>query len=203
MQSAKILDPALAKQLIAERQSLGLDKYDEVWDGVYVMSPLADDEHQRIATFISGVLSVLIQWTRRGEVRQGINLSDRPHDWTKSFRVPDVAVFFPTGEGVCHGSFWTGGPDFAVEIVSEGEDPYAKFEFYGRLRTRELLLVHRDPWRLELFESHANSLRLIQSADPEQSGVSSAAVNLIFRLQNEGKAIQLQLEHADGRIWSL
>ena len=44
--TALINDPKLEEKLIAKRQAAGADKFDEVWDGVYVMSPLANDEHQ-------------------------------------------------------------------------------------------------------------------------------------------------------------
>lgn len=44
-----------------------------------------------------------------------------------------------------------GGPDLAVEIISEGEDPHAKFAFYAAVNTREVLVVERDPWAAELF----------------------------------------------------
>ena len=36
-----VLDPTAEKRLKAERQASGLDRYDEVWEGVYVMVPLA------------------------------------------------------------------------------------------------------------------------------------------------------------------
>ncbi len=203
---AKVLDSQLAARLIAERQAQGTDKYDEVWDGVYVISPLADDEHQKLTGFFQTVLSILWQFTGRGEVRPGINLTDRPENWTKSYRVPDVAVFLPEGAGVCHGSFWTGGPDFAVEIVSEGEDATAKFEFYGRLKTRELLLVHRDPWKLELYEAAENFMHLVQTAEVNRPGLYSQAVELTFLLKGEtaeSESIELVIEHADGRTWSI
>ena len=45
--SLLVSDPELKERLLAERRASGGDRYDEVWDGVYVMSPLADDEHQR------------------------------------------------------------------------------------------------------------------------------------------------------------
>ena len=75
---AKVLDIYLEERLIAERKALGIDKFDEVWDGVYVMSPLADDEHQEIAGFLTRVLFEVIQDTKRGLVRP----------WNQSFRSP-------------------------------------------------------------------------------------------------------------------
>jgi len=200
---AKVLDIYLEERLIADRKARGIDRFDEVWDGVYIMSPLANDEHQKIATFISGVLTLLIQMPKRGEVRQGINLTDRPDDWTHNFRCPDVVVFLPGGLGVCHGAFWTGGPDFAVEVVSPGEEPEDKFEFYGRIGTRELLVVHRDPWRLELYGPEPHGMRLLQAASVNQTGVVSAAVELTFSLHGGEDDPELKIEHRDGRTWTL
>jgi Uma2 family endonuclease len=199
---AKVLDIYLEERLIAERRALGLDKFDEVWDAEYVMSPVANDEHQRIVGFIHGVLTLLFQFPRLAEVRQGINLTNRPDDWTKNYRVPDVVLFFPNGQGVCHDTFWTGGPDFAVEVVSEGEDPEAKFEFYGGLNTRELLIVHRDPWRLEFYGPEPKGMRLLRAANVNQPGLVSSSVGLTFSLSGGEDDPELTLRHPDGRSWS-
>ena len=143
---ARILDRELEQQLIAQRQASGADRYDEVWNGEYVLSPLANDEHQELVAFLSAVLFDVIQRTGLGLVRPGVNLSDRIDDWQQNYRCPDVVVFLKGGAAVCHGTFWTGGPDFAVEILSPGETTAEKIDFYARLGTRELLIVHRDPW---------------------------------------------------------
>ena len=39
-----VCDPETCATLIQQRQSSRLDRYDEVWDGVYIMSPNANDE---------------------------------------------------------------------------------------------------------------------------------------------------------------
>lgn len=200
---AKVLDIYLEERLIAERKALGIDKFDEVWDGVYVMSPLANDEHQRIAGFLNIVIGMLIQFTGRGEVRQGINLSDRPDDWTHNYRIPDVVVFLKGGKGICHDTFWTGGPDFVTEVVSPGEEPEDKFDFYGGLGTRELLLVHRDPWRLELYGPEANTMKLLQTANVNESRISSAVLELMFSLSGDVEDPEFKILHADGRSWTL
>jgi hypothetical protein len=43
--SALILDPGLVEQMIEQRRAWGADKHDEMWDGVYVMTPLPNNEH--------------------------------------------------------------------------------------------------------------------------------------------------------------
>jgi hypothetical protein len=41
------------------------------------MSPIANDEHQEIATFLSTVMVLVVAWGALGKVRAGINISDR------------------------------------------------------------------------------------------------------------------------------
>lgn len=55
-----ITDPLTIDQVKAQRAETGADKHDEVWDGVYVVSPLANNEQQEIAFRLGAVfLSVL------------------------------------------------------------------------------------------------------------------------------------------------
>jgi hypothetical protein len=44
----RILDPILCDQVIRERRERGLDRRDEVWDGVYVIMPEPNLERQTI-----------------------------------------------------------------------------------------------------------------------------------------------------------
>jgi Uma2 family endonuclease len=117
--------------------------------------------------------------------------------------VPDVVVFLNDGKGVCHDTFWTGGPDFAVEIVSEGEDPEAKFAFYGGLGTRELLLIERDPWQLRLYSPEPSGMRLLQETVAGGKGIASSVLDLTFELRLSGDTLNLRVEHLDGRTWTL
>lgn len=43
--SLVIRDESISRALIEERRASGLDRYDEVWEGVYVMSLMAKNEH--------------------------------------------------------------------------------------------------------------------------------------------------------------
>src|SRR5215210_581016 len=135
-----VLDPAIAERLKAEREASGADRYDEVWEGVYMMAPLADDEHQDLQTQLGAVLQVRVGWTGLGQVRTGVNVSDR-EDWTHNYRIPDVAVFLPDTKARNCDTFWLGGPDFTIEIVSSGDRGREKLDFYAKVAVRELLLV--------------------------------------------------------------
>ena len=51
-----ILDPARIEDIIRQRQDLGIDHHDEVWDGVYVMPPLANNPHQVLVSRFNTIL---------------------------------------------------------------------------------------------------------------------------------------------------
>lgn len=94
---ARVLDIYLEEQLIRERRVLGINVFDEVWDGVYVIPPVRDDEHQKIVGFLTTLLWPMFQEPGRGKVRTGICLSDSPGNWMHNFRIPDVVVFLTRG----------------------------------------------------------------------------------------------------------
>lgn len=159
-----ILDAQLELSLRAERSAHGADQRDEVWEGVYVMVPLADDEHQDLVTRFTAIFQETLGWSGLAQVRAGVNVSDRQDDWQQNYRVPDVAVFLSTGTAVNRGNYWQGGPDFAIEIVSSQDRTRDKLDFYSRVRIGELLVVDRRPWRLELYRLESGRLQLAASS---------------------------------------
>ena len=178
-----VCDPREAEQMIARRQELGLDGHDEVWEGVYMMSPLADDTHHDIVGGFNSVLQIVIAWPGLGNVRPGVNLSDQVQDWTKNYRVPDVVVFLLDNPARNCFTHWVGGPDFGIEVVSEGDRSRQKLVFYAKVGTRELLIVDRYPWALELYALKRKKLRLVgRSTLDDPVWLKSKVVPLAFRL---------------------
>lgn len=180
---ALILDSLAEEQLIHERQAIGADRYDEVWDGVYVMSPIANNQHQWLATQISAEIASVIDRQGRGQVFAATNVSDQETDWVRNYRVPDVAVFLNDNPAADRGTHWFGGSDFAVEIVSPGDRSREKFDFYAAVHTRELLILDRNPWSLELYRLEGEHLELVGSSRPgEEAILTSGAIPFTFRL---------------------
>src|SRR4051812_46605222 len=181
--SVLVLDRVLAEEIKARRVEAGSDRWDEVWDGVYVMSPLPNVEHQGIVARLVSVLDTVIGLPGLGQVFPGVNVTDRDDDWTKNYRCPDVAVFLRGGAATNRGVYWLGGPDFAVEIVSPDDRVRDKLPFYESVGVRELLVVDRDPWALELYRLLEGRLASVGRATPEQPrDLASAVVPLTFRL---------------------
>src|SRR3954471_19478669 len=89
-----------------DRSESGADRYDEVWDGVEVMSPLTNDEHQQIALGLGAVFQIVIGWPGLGDARAGVNVSDRVEGWQRNYRIPDVAVFLRGTSARNCGTHW-------------------------------------------------------------------------------------------------
>ena len=195
-------DPEFERRLIADRRKRGLDLHDEVRNGVYVMSSIADDDHQGLATGIASVILMSAGVPTGTRVRAGVNVSDRAGlEWRKNFRVPDIAVILPGSAAKNCGTHWHGGPDFVAEIVSRGDRSRKKLSFYAKVGTREVLLVHRRPWSLELYRLDAGSMVLAgRSTLADPAGLASNVVPLSFRLagSSDPERPSLVLARLDG-----
>ena len=184
-----VADPDLRRRLLAERRASGGDRSDEVWNGVYVMSPLADDEHQRIVSRLTAILETVVGMPGLGEVRASSNISDRVKGWKQNYRCPDLAVRLEGGRARIRKRHWYGGPDFAVEVISPGDRTRQKFDFYAQVGTRELLLIDRDPWSLELYRLAGDRFVPMGVSRPGAPiELRSGVVPLTFRLiEAEGR----------------
>jgi Uma2 family endonuclease len=183
----------------AEWRAAGLDRWDEVWDGVYVMPPFPNDEHQAIQAELVAILQSLIGWKGQGKVRAGVNVSDRIDDWTHNYRCPDVAVFLNGSDAQNHNTFWFGGPDFAVEIVSPDDSSRDKLGFYASVGVRELLIIDRAPWRLELYRLASGRMVEVGHSVPTLAdALVSEIVPLSFRLIAGGARPSIEVTERGG-----
>jgi Uma2 family endonuclease len=201
--STLVTDPSLSASLIADRRSRGADRFDEVWDGVYVMAPAPNDEHQSIATRLARIFVEVIEDSGLGQVRNAINLASDFEDWSSNFRVPDLAVFLTGSKAVCHGAVWTGSPDFVVEVVSPFDQTREKLDFYKTIGTRELLIVDREPWQLELLRLKGRRLTSTGIVDVgAEAALVSESTQLAFRLIPGPSRPVIAVRHSgDGRSW--
>ena len=122
--------PPVLASLILERQRLGLDTHDEIWDGDYHMSPAASGPHGRSEVQLGGFLDRIA--TKRGLFVGGaFNLGD-----AKSFRVPDLGVHRedPLDN-------WFPAAAIVVEIRSPDDESYEKFGFYFDHGVEEILIA--------------------------------------------------------------
>ncbi len=181
--AALIADPGVEERLIAERRARGWDRKDEVWNGIYIIMPDPNVEHQELVGQLTVALSAVVRAPAGGKVYPGLNLSDRIDDWKYNYRCPDVAVFLAGNNAQVFESHICGPADFLVEIISPGDKSRDKLEFYAALAVRELLVVDRYPWSLELYRLSGNELVLAgRSTDQPSDVIASAVLPVSFEL---------------------
>jgi len=147
-----MLDPPQA--MLDERRRLGLDGRDEMWDGVLHMVPPPGGPHQRLSTNLMLALGRLAQ--RRGLVPHVETGLFRSED---DYRIPDQLYCRPehlSDRGV-------EGADLVVEVRSAQDETYEKIEFYAAAGVRELLVVHPDDRRAEVFRAVGSRLLPVQA----------------------------------------
>lgn len=193
------------RRIIRRRRSLGLDRKDEVWNGRYIIMPDPDDVHQDLVGALLTVLRIVISWAKLGNAYPGGNISDREDKWTANYRVPDVTVFLNDNPAENRNTHWLGGPDLAVEIVSDNDKSRKKLDFYANVGTRELLIVDRDPWQIELFRlTNGELVSVGKSSVADGNVLTSEVVPLSFCLIAGTTRPQIEALHADGvQHWTI
>ena len=147
-----------------ERHRLGLDKRDEMWDGVVHIVPLATDEHQALNGECCIVAAPPAK--RRGLVPRMHTGLFRADD---DYRVPDQLYRLPE-----HGSErGAEGAELVVEVRSPNDDTYQKFDFFVTVGFREVLVLHPKGRRFELFRRFEDRLVLMS---PDASGTVESEV---------------------------
>ena len=200
-----ITDTTLSDQLIEQRRATGTDRWDETWEGIYMMTPMPNDEHQDIVGALTSILYDVIQKPKLGRVRPGVNVTDREDDWTTNYRCPDVVVYLNDNTAECRDTHWLGGPDFLVEVISRDDRTRDKLGFYGEVGTLEVLLVDRDPWSLELWRPEGDQLQLATSSTLEGAEtLVSDVVPLTFQLVPGPQRPVIAIASQDGqRTWQV
>jgi Uma2 family endonuclease len=130
-----VMDPPPAdfETLLERRRRLGQDRRDETWEGVLHMAPAPLRRHARLQMQIGALLEPLARATGLEAVGE-FNVGE-----ADDYRIPDCGLLAP-------------GPDalylptaaLVVEIVSPGDDTWAKLPFYAAHGVDELLIVDPD-----------------------------------------------------------
>jgi Uma2 family endonuclease len=203
MKPCLILPRDELKQIIRRRRHLGIDQRDEVWNGVYVMPPPADNEHQDLSWRLTSAIDEACDHRQDIRFLPGIAVTDRADKWRKNFRCPDVAIFLPGNPAEDRKTHWLGGPDFAVEIISPGDRSRKKLDFYAKVGVRELLLVEREPWRLELYRALDGKLERAGLLEPGSTGsILSDVLSVSFRLLANTPRPQIEvMRPSDRQVW--
>ena len=167
----------MPERWLDERSRLGLDRFDEVWEGVLYAPPAPGREHQRIGTELVAFLKPLLN--RRGIELQYETEVHRPGSAGQDYRIPDLVFFREDQPGLTLTERGLeGGPLAVFEILSQGDETYEKLGFYAALGIREVIVLVPDTRQLEIFRL-AGSKYLAVSADPT-GAIHAASIDVRF-----------------------
>ena len=127
--------PPELEALLDRRRKAGIDRLDEVWEGVLHMVPAPSFEHARIAHKVGKLLEEPACAAGLEPVMQEFNLGESDHD----FRVPDGGLHRPGASGV-----WLSTAALVVEVLSPDDESRLKLPFYAKHDVDEVLLVDPD-----------------------------------------------------------
>lgn len=116
------------------RRRAGLDRLDEVWEGVLHMVPAPNGRHAKVAQQLAELLGPLARDVGLEPTMHEFNLGESEHD----FRVPDGGLHREFSDRV-----WYSTAALVVEIVSPGDETWQKLSFYAAHGVDEVLIV--DP----------------------------------------------------------
>lgn len=175
----------------------------ECWNGLTVVPPFKDNSHCAIQGIMCAAFGGLVDRDGGERAYPGCNISDRGDDWLQNYRCPDFVVYLKGNPAINHNTHWEGGPDFLVEVISRGEDPEAKFEFYASIGTREVLIVDRKPWALELFRLKRGKLVSVGRSElPTSMMLKSGVLPFTFQLKPGKPRPTIEMIHtATGQVW--
>ena len=83
-----VLDPLKEARVRGLFPGVDDDRWTEVWEGVTVLSPLANTNHQDIVGGLQFALYDAVQRPGRGRVFPGLNLSDRTPNGSRTTATP-------------------------------------------------------------------------------------------------------------------
>jgi Uma2 family endonuclease len=188
------VDPALLEQ----RRRLGLDRWDEMWEGVLHMTPAPANEHQRVLDELLFFLMGLFKQTGRGTIRSGINVFDESSA-QENYRIPDLTFVTAGREALfAEDGIRGGAPDAVIEIRSPNDESYEKLPFFATLRVREVVIIDRDTKHAEVFTLGASGYD--QQAPGAGGAVHAETLGILFRsLPGEPRRLMVSDAQADRR----
>jgi Uma2 family endonuclease len=125
-------EPVELQQLRERRERLGLDRRDEVWEGVLHMNPPPSYLHERLLMVLARLIGPHADAAGL-EMTGGVGLGVK-----NNFRVPDLALHRPGAAAQ-----WQPTLALALEILSPEDEAWEKLPFYAAHDVDELVIV--DP----------------------------------------------------------
>jgi Uma2 family endonuclease len=194
-----VLDERQIDDVLENRRHRGVDRWDEMWDGVLHMVPPPGADHQTLTSFLNRVYYEVVVEDKLGKVLPGAKLA-RTGPEEKNYRVPDLAVVLKGGRGRVVKQGVAGSADQVVEVYSDGDESYEKFDYYASLGVQEILIIDREARWIELYRLHGKKYFLVAKS-PQR--VVSGVIPISMQIVKRGRTTQLKLTHTEtGKSWT-
>jgi len=184
-------------ELIEERRRRGLDRRDEVWEGVYHMVPPPTGEHEDIVGELFALFKAYVARHGLGRIRLNAGVRDAAMG-EKNFRVPEW-VFVRAGREAllrADSSYVDGSPDVILEVRSPGDETDEKTPFYEKVGVAEEVIVDRDTRRVQVLRRVSG--RLVPVSPNAEGWIYCEGLRAFFKTgDRSGKPVLLVLLELD------
>lgn len=184
MSAVFIRDRSVIASLLKEREERGLDRLDEVWEGVLHMSPPPHFDHQEIVTWLGEVLRVQARRYALGKVclQAGVREPGTPpHGKRANYRVPDVVLIPPERTKAASESGWIeDGARLVIEVRSPREEFLEKLAFYADRGLEEALWVDRVTRERLLFRRATGGLHAVHAGPDGALEIKTAYLRMFL-----------------------
>lgn len=161
--------PPELEALRERRRKAGVDRLDEVWEGVLHMVPGPSHEHAHVSQQLAELLGPLARAAGLRPTMSEFNLGASEHD----FRVPDGGLHRPGAAGVWHATAAA-----VVEILSPGDESREKLPFYAAHDVDEVLLVDPTERTVTWLALHDGEYRHVERSALIDLGAAELAERL-------------------------
>jgi Uma2 family endonuclease len=177
-----------------ERKTSGADQWDEVWEGVLHVAPVANRSQQNLELSLQCYL--LTFWAKPSgcRVNQQVNLTtpEDEENWRDNYRIPDLVLLKPKNFHIDKIEYMVGAPDVVVEIHSPGDESYEKLPFYAGLGVPEVWIIDRDKKTPEVYRLQEDGTYKEKPAEAD-GWHRSVAINVEMKRGKPGKlAVRLK-----------
>ncbi len=155
-----------AEAFLADREARGLDRWDEVWDGVLHVAATPMIVHQEVAGGLERALYPIADALGLRAL-QLVSIFDEVRR-EQNFRIPDLVVFDLT---LAEESSVVHGAQLVVEVLSPRDRSREKFPFFAMRRIPEVWLVEPRRRSIEVYVLRDDRYVRVQ---PDQHGVVHA-----------------------------
>jgi len=164
-------EPIELQRLRERREKLGLDHYDEVWEGVLHMNPPPSGEHQYVLQQLAVLLDPLARRAGLVPLVQVFAVGES----RDNYRAPDGGLHRTQPRGVWHAT-----AALVIEVVSPGDETWAKLPFYAAHDIDELLIIDPQVRRVHWLALQDGEYKPVQRSSLIELGPAELAQQLTW-----------------------